>query len=118
MRHGTVGIRTTPRTGAVRQAIAFVTEKRTASYDALWRIDGDTRIKRIERLFRTSRVADGLFGPRLLAEVIGAIPIGHPLPGIAGHVVKTIAVRREGSGRQCALGPTGFGADHRKSPLL
>src|SRR3546814_13028498 len=111
MRHGAIGIRAAPSTGAIRQAIAFVTEKRTASYDALWRIDGDTRIKRIERLFSTSRVADGLFGPSRLAEVIGDIPIGHTFPGRAAPVVTNIACRLEGSGRQLTDGTPGFGSD-------
>src|SRR3546814_4051404 len=96
MRHGAIGIRAAPRTGAIRQAIAFITEKRTASYDALWRIDGHTRIKRIERLFRASRLDDGFFGFRLLADVIGAVPTGHPLTGITGPVVNALAIRRTG----------------------
>src|SRR5690606_6111298 len=57
-------------------------------------------------------------GSSLLAEVIGSIPIGYPLPGIACHIVKTVAVGRKGFGWQCALGASGFGADHRKRALF
>src|SRR5262249_20321018 len=57
--------------------------------DALWRA-----LLRIETLLRAGRVDDDT--PTRAAGIrIGEIPVGAPLPDIAGHVVQTVAISRE-----------------------
>src|SRR5690554_8020155 len=118
MRHGAVRVGTPSRTRSIRQAIAFVAQKRTTPYDPLGRIDRYAWLPRVVGLGGALRVGYGRFGSGLLAEVIGSIPIGYPLPGIACHIVKTVAVGRKRFRWQCALGASGFGTDHRKRALL
>src|SRR3546814_6156928 len=53
---GAVGVGAAPHTGPVRQAVAFVAQKRTPTYDALGRIGRYARVGRIEGLGRAMRV--------------------------------------------------------------
>src|SRR5262245_7288779 len=58
---------------------------------------GKTRVVTVF-LLRPARIFDRATGMRYRAMLL--IPIGRPFPDIAGHIVKTVTVGREGADRR------------------
>src|SRR5690606_19036521 len=65
MRHRTVRVGATPCAGAVREAIAFIAQERTTSYDPLGRIDRHAGLPWVVGLGWALRVGYGRFGGSL-----------------------------------------------------
>jgi hypothetical protein len=88
VRHPGVGSRTAAGGGAVALAVGGVAEERTAPRHAL----GTVRVVRVPALGRSKRIGRDV--PASILRVrIGSVPVGAPLPDVAGRVVQTEAVR-------------------------
>src|SRR5262249_10492646 len=59
------------------------------------------RIAGIEAAGRAGRIVTDAVA-RALGEGVGTVPVGRPLPHVAGHVVEPVAVGREGPDRRRA----------------
>ncbi|SPA49739.1 protein of unknown function [Cupriavidus taiwanensis] len=118
VRHAVEGIGAAPCAGAVAQAEVLVAQERAAARDALGRVDRHPRFGRIPRCQRAHRVFDRLRLAGLAPELVGAVPVRDPLPGIAGHVGKAVAIGRKGADRAGAQRPAGLGTDHGERLVL
>src|SRR5262245_60025690 len=94
VRHRVVGIGAAPRARPVRQAVIHVAEERAAARHALRRTRRGAAVVGIVAVGRARRVLEDLRAG-LLWEVVGAIPVGDPLPRVTRHIHETVAVRRE-----------------------
>ncbi|SPA15187.1 hypothetical protein CBM2633_A50817 [Cupriavidus taiwanensis] len=118
MRHAVEGIGAAPGAGAVAQAEILVAQERAAARDALGSVDRHAGFGRVPGHQRAHRVFDRLRLAGFAPELVGAVPVRDPLPGIAGHVGEAIAVGREGADRAGAQRPARLGADHRERLVL
>src|SRR5262245_23770226 len=99
MRHAGVGRAAVPGARAVAGTVAVVTEKGTAALHAL----GLERATGVVGFVRPGGVDDGDV-PQPPAQVqLAVVPVAAPFPGVAGHVIKAVAVRRVGFHRRGPL---------------
>src|SRR5690606_17695272 len=83
------------------------------------RINWHSGLGRVPGIRGPLRVFDEAFAELTLhTEVVRAVPVVNPLPRIARHVIKTIAVGRKSTGGQSPNGSTGLGAHNRETALL
>src|SRR4051812_29299954 len=86
-----VGVALAPATGHVARAVLVGAEVRPALHDALGGagLGGAAAVGRALRVHREVRL------PRQTRVVVRAVPVGAPLPHVAGHGVQAVAVGRE-----------------------
>src|SRR5215467_7072443 len=80
-----------PSADQIPGAILIRAKERATAHGSLWL----TRLRRIERGFRSLGVTRRASRGRELAIIVRTIPVADPLPHIAGHVIQSIAVWRE-----------------------
>ncbi|MNV83212.1 hypothetical protein D3C71_1769990 [compost metagenome] len=95
MRHAIHRVGAAPRAGAVTDAIGIAAQERAATGYALGRAGRHSAVVRVEAVGRPGGVHGRLAVLRLDLEGVGAVPVGRPLPDVACHVVKPVAVGRE-----------------------
>src|SRR5205814_9451067 len=94
-----VGVALAARPHFVGGAVLVRTQIRSAPHHAL----GDAALGGVETVGRALGVPGRLRAGRQLLVGVVAIPVGAPLPDVAGHVVQAVAVGRERADRRRPL---------------